>query len=150
MELSSPLHPSDFVQGITAHWLGVQGDDIHFPIGIVYSLPGNMAEKQHACQELFSRRNTGKECAKDKKMHFCSIWEALVQKDKDKERESSLFVTNFPGWAAKQDILLQFSFLSLISIVFRTPPLLLAQHFHYEVLFSREFRNWALENFLST
>lgn len=63
-------------------------------------------------------------------MSVCRIWESLVQRDGDKARECTLFVTSFPSWAAKQDILLQFSFLSLIRVAFRTLPLMSSQHFH--------------------
>lgn len=78
-------------------------------------------------------------------MNVCRIWESLVQRDGDKVRECTLFVTSFPSWAAKQDILLQFSFLSLIRVVFRTLPLMSSQHFHDKALFLRDFRNLALE-----
>lgn len=46
---------------------------------------------------------------------------------------------------SQQDILLQFSFLSLIRVVFRTLPLMSSQHFHDKALFLRDFRNLALE-----
>lgn len=68
-----------------------------------------------------------------------------MQRDRDKVRECTLFVTSFPSWAAKQDILLQFSFLSLIRAAFGTLPLMLSQHFHDKALFLRDFRNLALE-----
>lgn len=75
------------------------------------------------------------ESRRDKKMNVCRIWESLVQRDGDKVRECTLFVTSFPSWAAKQDILLQFSFLSLIRVAFRTLPLMSSQHFHDKALF---------------
>jgi len=81
-------------------------------------------------------------------MNVCRIWESLVQRDRDKVREHALFVTSFPSSAAKQDILLKFSFLSLISVAFGTLPLMSSQHFHDKALFLQDFRNLALENLL--